>query len=96
MPNLLDRSSFWDTRYHTRWQNMLLKGYLTSLKCARVTGDKSQLWKTNLSKAISLSLVAYGITGLNVSLAYFDLIYALLAVLAVLSAYKGPLQLDRN
>jgi len=75
---------------------MLLKGYLTSLKCARVTGDKSQLWKTNLSKAISLSLVAYGITGLNVSLAYFDLIYALLAVLAVLSAYKGPLQLDRE
>ncbi|WP_102797863.1 putative O-glycosylation ligase, exosortase A system-associated [Bowmanella denitrificans] len=42
--------------------------------------------KMTLASAISLSLVGYGITGLNVSLAYFDLLYAIVGLVAVMAS----------
>jgi len=44
-----------------------------------------QLWCVQLSNAITLSLVGYGVTGNNVSLAYFDLLYAIAGIIAVIS-----------
>lgn len=64
---------------------MMLTGYLTSIKCSKIADKKGEIWMKNLASAISLSLIAYGITGLNVSLAYFELVYALLAIIAVLA-----------
>jgi hypothetical protein len=42
----------------------------------------------NLSSALNVSFLGYGITGLNVSLAYFDLIYALLGIVVVINTIK--------
>ncbi|REL33979.1 putative O-glycosylation ligase, exosortase A system-associated [Thalassotalea euphylliae] len=67
---------------------MLLTGYLKALSIARKAAKENIEWRKNLANAISLSLVGYGITGLNVSLAYFELVYAMLALLCVLSIYQ--------
>ena len=76
---------------------MLLKGYLTCRTCAKHV-NKDAEWHNNLAKAISLSLIAYGITGLNVSLAYFELVYALIALIAVLNTInmKNKKSLTQN
>ena len=52
-----------------------------NVKLAKKKGIK---WCENLSNAISLSLVGYGVTGLNVSLAYFELLYALVAIVVIM------------
>lgn len=63
---------------------MLLRAYLMCTTIIRQRKADNEVWGDYLSKAITLSLVGYGITGLNVSLAYFELLYALLAVLGVM------------
>ena len=40
-------------------------------------------WLENFSSALNVSIIGYCITGLNVSLAYFDLIYAVLGLVVV-------------
>jgi len=65
---------------------MLSVSYLSCSKNIKRAKKYNQKWQENLSRSISLSLVAYGITGLNVSLAYFELVYALIAIVSVLSA----------
>jgi hypothetical protein len=40
---------------------------------------------------LTLSLVGYGITGANVSRAYFDLLYAVLGVVAVMTLRRDEL-----
>lgn len=64
---------------------MLLTSYISVRRCASRADKKNIEWRKNLANAISLSLIAYGITGLNVSLAYFELVYALLAIIIVLT-----------
>ena len=63
---------------------MLLRAYIDCRNNIKVAQQYNQKWVTDLSKAISLALIAYGITGLNVSLAYFELVYSLLALVSVL------------
>lgn len=41
-------------------------------------------WCEGLSRAISLALIGFGITGMNVSLAYFELVYALVGIVVIL------------
>ncbi|CAM3879547.1 putative O-glycosylation ligase, exosortase A system-associated [Rheinheimera salexigens] len=48
----------------------------------------NQPWCKNLSDAIALSMVGYCVTGNNVSLAYFDLLYVMGGIVAVISIYK--------
>lgn len=43
------------------------------------------MWFRQLAGALTLSMVGFGITGANVSLAYFDLLYAVLGIIAVMS-----------
>ncbi|MCW8834416.1 MAG: putative O-glycosylation ligase, exosortase A system-associated [Colwellia sp.] len=49
-------------------------------------------WCANLSSAISLSLIGYCITGLNVSLAYFELVYALVGIVGIVRVYLAKLE----
>ena len=63
--------------------SMLMFALLTNIrnrKMAQKTGEKSLEY---LSKCISLCLIGYFVTGASVSLAYFDLIYAVLGIIAV-------------
>ena len=48
----------------------------------------NQQWCVQLSNAILLSMVGYGVTGNNVSLAYFDLLYAIAGIVAVIAIRK--------
>lgn len=41
-------------------------------------------WASTLCSSLNLSLIAYGVTGANVSLAYFDLTFAVFAIVNVL------------
>ena len=68
---------------------MMLFGYLKALQVARGARKSGIVWKKDLATAISLSLVGYGITGLNVSLAYFELVYALLAIIVLLQTREN-------
>lgn len=45
----------------------------------------NQPWCVQLSNAITLSLIGYGVTGNNVSLAYFDLLYAIGGIISVIA-----------
>ncbi len=48
----------------------------------------NQQWCVQLSNAILLSMVGYGVTGNNVSLAYFDLLYAIGGIITVIAIRK--------
>ena len=63
---------------------MLLTTLLSCRKITKIRNKASVFWQGNLAKAIFLSFIAYGITGLNVSLAYFELVYCLIGITAVL------------
>jgi probable O-glycosylation ligase (exosortase A-associated) len=67
-------------------------------RCWRMSVSKVEslpTWKKDLTKAISLTFIGYGVTGLNVSLAYFELVYALLAIIAVIT-FTDLARDDRN
>ncbi|REL31138.1 putative O-glycosylation ligase, exosortase A system-associated [Thalassotalea euphylliae] len=59
--------------------------YLQSLHCSNAK-IRELTWVSELSRAISLAIIGYGITGLNVSLAYFELLYALIAIQIILKS----------
>ncbi|PID43522.1 MAG: putative O-glycosylation ligase, exosortase A system-associated [Proteobacteria bacterium] len=63
---------------------MMLTGFFRCQKYARIAKKGNNPWQTELLNAIALSFIAYGITGINVSLAYFELVYAFLALVAVI------------
>lgn len=46
-----------------------------------------ELWLVKLCSALNIGIIGYGITGLNVSLAYFDLSYAFFALVVVINNY---------
>lgn len=48
-------------------------------------------WYAKLSSAIGLSMIGYCITGGNVSLAYFDLLYAILGIVVVMYSRREAL-----
>ena len=66
---------------------MILLGMLLLNRRNRKLALKhKQMWCVKLSDAITLSLVGYGVTGNNVSLAYFDLLYAIAGIVTVIAA----------
>ena len=70
---------------------MLFVAFLKSVTSIRVARQHNVRWYQQLSNALILSLIGYGITGANVSLAYFDLIYAILGIIAVMSMRRNSL-----
>lgn len=66
----------------TLWTNM------RNTVAARKAGAD---WCVKLCNAVTLTLVGYGITGANVSLAYFDLLYAIVGVVAVVRINRATL-----
>lgn len=67
---------------------ILLLAYLTNIKNKKYALANNQLWVVELSKALNLAIIGFAITGANVSLAYFDLLYAIFAIVAVVKIYK--------
>lgn len=63
---------------------ILLSGLLVSRNIAKRAKALNVEWCKNLANGITLTLIGYGITGLNVSLAYFDLLYAILGLICML------------
>lgn len=61
---------------------------LNNIKNAKLGKKHEVLWYRQLANALTLSLVGYGITGANVSLAYFDLLYAVLGIVAVMTLHR--------
>lgn len=76
--------------------SMMLAGFLTCLGNAKRAKQHGAKWCQDLSNAISLAFVGYGVTGLNVSLAYFELVYAFLALIAVIKAQELYLVADNG
>lgn len=64
--------------------SMMLAGFFSCISNARKAKQHGVKWCQDLSNAIILAFVGYGVTGLNVSLAYFELVYAFLAIIAVM------------
>lgn len=69
----------------------LLLALLQNMKNSRVARQYNVHWYRQLASALTLSLVGYGITGANVSLAYFDLLYAVLGIVAVMAMNREAL-----
>ncbi|MEP4889841.1 MAG: putative O-glycosylation ligase, exosortase A system-associated [Aliiglaciecola sp.] len=67
---------------------MILLGTLRlNFKNKKWAEQNEQVWLVNLSKALTLTLVGYCITGGNVSLAYFDLFYTIVGIVCAISIH---------
>ncbi|GAB2689206.1 putative O-glycosylation ligase, exosortase A system-associated [Aliiglaciecola sp. 3_MG-2023] len=67
---------------------MILLGTLRmNFKNKKWAEKNNQVWLVNLSKALTLTLVGYCITGGNVSLAYFDLFYTIVGIVCAISIH---------
>ncbi|GGW62659.1 putative O-glycosylation ligase, exosortase A system-associated [Alishewanella tabrizica] len=75
---------------------ILLLAYLTNIKNKKYALANNQLWVVELSKALNLAIIGFAITGANVSLAYFDLLYAIFGIIAVIKIYKLHANLHPN
>ncbi len=69
----------------------LLLALLNSIKNARLGKRCGVLWYRHLSNALVLSLVGFGFTGMGVSLAYFDLLYAMFGLVVVMVQMRRSL-----
>lgn len=73
---------------------ILIKVLLTLRRLGKIAKQEGVEWVQKLCSAIMLSMVGFCITGGNVSLAYFDLLYAMIGIVAVMAinhlAYKDP------
>lgn len=69
---------------------------LTNMKNARLGRAHKVVWYEQLANALTLSLVGYGITGANVSLAYFDLLYAVLGIIAAMTLRREQMLAANN
>ena len=70
---------------------MLALALLNNLRNTHLGHARQVGWYHKLAGMLTLSLVGYGITGANVSLAYFDLLYAVLGVVAVMTLRRDEL-----
>lgn len=75
---------------------ILLSAYLKCRQNIILSIKLEVAWQENLNRALSLSLIGYGITGLNVSLAYFELVYALIAIIVVSSSYLKQVKIKHS
>jgi probable O-glycosylation ligase (exosortase A-associated) len=73
---------------------ILTKVMLTTRRMRKIAKREGVEWVQKLSSAITLTMVGFCITGGNVSLAYFDLLYAVIGIVTVMSlnnlACKDP------
>ena len=63
---------------------LLLSLYIRLQRLRKLAKEKSLDWCYNLCSMLSVSVIGYGITGANVSLAYFDLFFVLVAISLVI------------
>ncbi|MBN7797438.1 putative O-glycosylation ligase, exosortase A system-associated [Parahaliea mediterranea] len=70
---------------------ILLLTFWTNMRNTAAAKKAGADWCVKLCNAVTLALVGYGITGANVSLAYFDLIYAIVGVVAVVRINRETL-----
>lgn len=75
---------------------MLLVCYVKNFRNGKIAEKLGLDWISYLSKCINLSLIGYGITGMNVSLAYFDLVYAIFGVISVVTVIVANQQKKMN
>ena len=73
---------------------ILALALLTNIQNAAIGKARQVNWYHKLAGFLTLSLVGYGITGANVSLAYFDLLYAVLGIVAVMTLRRQELTLQ--
>lgn len=66
---------------------ILAKAFFDNLRNIKKASALDELWLAKLCSALNIGIIGYVITGLNVSLAYFDLSYAFLALVVVISNY---------
>ncbi|MEQ8264476.1 putative O-glycosylation ligase, exosortase A system-associated [Pseudohaliea sp.] len=65
--------------------------FFVNLRNVRAARAAEVVWFRQLASAINLALVGYGITGANVSLAYFDLLYTLIGLVVVMTVWRQEL-----
>lgn len=64
---------------------LIVNAFLTARSIRKLVSGRPELqWARDLSDALKLSLVAYGVGGAGVSLGYFDLFYVLIMLLEAL------------
>ncbi len=66
---------------------ILAKSFFDNLRNIRKARKVGELWLVKLCSALNIGIIGYGVTGLNVSLAYFDLSYAFFALVVVINYY---------
>lgn len=66
---------------------ILWKTFTINLKNRRWARDNDQPWLIHFCSAVNLALIGYGVTGNNVSLAYFDLLYAFCGLVAAIAIH---------
>lgn len=71
--------------------SMLALALFTNIRNASIETVDQHDWYHKLAGLLTLSLVGYGITGANVSLAYFDLLYTVLGIIAVMTLRRVEL-----
>ncbi|MFV0276755.1 MAG: putative O-glycosylation ligase, exosortase A system-associated [Parahaliea sp.] len=77
--------------------SILALTFWTNLRNTAAARKAGSDWCVKLCNAITLALVGYGITGANVSLAYFDLLYAIVGVVVVVRMNRSTLLVrDKN
>lgn len=67
---------------------VLAYAYFSNRSNMKHAQREGHVWYARLASALNLSLIGYGITGANVSLAYFDLLYAVFGLVAVMQMYR--------
>ena len=70
---------------------ILASAFLSNRSNALYGRRVGSLWYARLASALNLSLVSYGITGANVSLAYFDLLYSIFGIVVVMQVYRSEI-----
>jgi len=69
----------------------LASAYFGNRSNIRFGKEQEMEWYVRLGRALNLSLIGYGITGANVSLAYFDLLYAVFGIVAVMQMCRSEI-----
>lgn len=71
---------------------ILAKSFLDNWRNISRAKKLGELWLAKLCSALNVGIIGYSITGMNVSLAYFDLSYAFFALVVVISLYLKQIQ----
>ena len=74
---------------------LLASSFLSARRIRRLaTADPETIWMANVADAIRIGLVGYMVAGAFVSMAYFDLLYVFIALIALLQRELSERQLE--